>query len=537
MANNNKNPVLIVGAGPTGLVLAIELARRNIPFRLIDRLAKPLTWERAIFLKSRTLEIFDDIGIVDAVLKQSEIVEGIDIYLDAEKSASYRFSGLDSPYPYIASVPQDVTEGLLADHLTSLGGSIERGIEFVDLITTDHGARVKLREGDHETWFEAGWVVGTDGLHSAVRDVIGVAFEGHDYPRLWGVVDAEISGWDMPPRIVTPQLKPPVVIPFPLKDGRKRIYFHPDKAHPDALLDVAERLKLVSPNAALINPDEPRFFHSHSRIAHHFRKDSVLVAGDAAHASNPIEGHGMNAGIQDAYNLGWKLALIMEGAPADLLTQTYEAERQYVARALIQSGDEMETRIEPGNDPALNELITFLSTNKGRELAALAESEITFAYEQNPIIREFGSPPEPTPQMTPIGGRVGDAAGLIGTAGSQNLMDRLKGKHAILLALLGKADPGTIEAALESTKSQLAELPRHPWFGPQTAIVIKGDPPAQYPSDTLLYDTTGVTHNRLSGDRPTYCLIRPDGHLGLRFLPSAFPQALATLESMLPKQD
>ena len=221
-----EGAVLIVGAGPTGLVLGIELARRGLPFYLIDRLKEPLGWDRAIFIKSRSLEVLAALGLADAFLKHGQFVHGVDLYSEAAKVAGYRFGSLDTPYPYILSIPEDETEQILSERLAQLGGHVERGVEFIGLEQSGSGVRVRLRsEGAGERLFEASWVVGTDGIHSQVRAAVDDPFDGHDYGRLWGVVDAHIPGWQHPREIACVQLQPPVVVPFPLGEDRWRIYF------------------------------------------------------------------------------------------------------------------------------------------------------------------------------------------------------------------------------------------------------------------------------------------------------------------------
>jgi 2-polyprenyl-6-methoxyphenol hydroxylase-like FAD-dependent oxidoreductase len=313
-------PVLVVGAGPTGLVLAVELARRGVPFHLIDRRPEPLGRDRAIVVKSRSLELLAGMGLAGVFLRRGRIIRGIDLFSGGRRVAAIGLDGLDSPFPFDLCIPEEETERILAEELGRLGCRIERGVEFAGLEQGERSVTVRLRSfRDGGRALEASWVVGTDGLHSAVREAIGDEFEGHDYPTLWGVADAHLASWHRPVDHATVQIEPPVVIAFPLRDGRWRFTFQPDAAADDHLGTIGAWLQAISPGAALRNPDQPQLFHTHARVARRYRIGRVLLAGDAAHASTPFEGHGMNTGMQDSYNLGWKLALVATGAAPETL--------------------------------------------------------------------------------------------------------------------------------------------------------------------------------------------------------------------------
>jgi 2-polyprenyl-6-methoxyphenol hydroxylase-like FAD-dependent oxidoreductase len=522
----SEAPVLIVGAGPTGLVAAIELVRRGVPIHLVDRLPQPLPWSAAIFIKSRTLEILADLDLVGRFLEQGEIVNGVNFFLGESLVASYRCDDVDSPYPYILSIPESETVSLLTKKLNELGGQVERGVEFVGLEELDDRVRVRLSSLERgEYRLEASWVVGTDGYHSAVREVIGDDFDGRDYPQLWGVVDTELANWRHPRNLACAQLQPPNIIPFPLGENRWRVYFRTEKTNETALAAAGERLALISPGAELVNTAEPQFFRSHGRIARRFRIGRVFLAGDAAHVSNPVEGHGMNAGIHDAYNLGWKLGLMVSGTATEELIESYERERRTVDRKIVESGDGAEGRMAPGADDARKKLIEFLATSEGQHLAALAESEITYTYSNSPIVAEAGAA-APSLLGTQIGSRVGDAPGLMGHEGVFSFHDLIKGVSASLFITADAAEREAVDAWL-SLLARARDL--HPSFLGRAYVVLRG-PPGEAPvPEGVLHDSTGWLHDRLSDGRPTLCLIRPDGHLGFR----CTPPSLEKLESYL----
>ena len=418
----SDKPVLIVGAGPTGLIVGIELARRGVPFHLVDRMAGPAPWSAAIFIKSRSLEILAALGLIDAFLERGQIIDGVDIYLAEKRAASIRFHDADTPYPYILSIPEDQTKELLTEKLEALSGQVEWGVEFLGLEARDGSVKARLKsEESGEYLLEAQWVVGTDGYHSAVRDAIGDQFDGKDYPELWGVADTHIENWRHPRNVTCGQFEPPNVLPFPLGEDRWRVYFRPETTDDSALEMVNARLSLMSPGAKLARTETPQFFKSHSRLARQYRMGRVLLAGDAAHGSNPIEGHGMNAGIQDAFNLGWKLALAVSGKGGEQLIDSYEAERRPVDRSIVQSGDEAYTRMDPKGGEARQEMVAFLASPEGQASAPMAELELDFIYEESPLVEEIGQQPPSSPSHTTIGARVGEVAELVGSEGATSM--------------------------------------------------------------------------------------------------------------------
>jgi 2-polyprenyl-6-methoxyphenol hydroxylase-like FAD-dependent oxidoreductase len=511
----SDGPVLIVGAGPTGLVLAIELARRGMPFHLVDRHPEPLAWDRATVIKSRSLEVFAAMGLADTFVQRGRIIRGVDLFMGEAKVASLRFEGLDSPFPFTLALPEHETERILTERLERLGGQVERGVEFVGLEQGERNVRARLRRLDGaERTLEASWVFGADGVHSGVRDAIGDQFEGHDNPTQWGAVDAHLAGWGHPSDLVAVQIEPPPANPIPLADGRWRIYFRPDPNEHDVLKTVAARLAATCPGAALQDPDAPQLFHTHSRVARRYRIGRVLLGGDAAHACSPIEGHGMNTGIQDAYNLGWKLALVAAGVAPETLLDSYEAERRPVAQAIAGSGDAAEARALQPDPAARLALVQFLATPEGRRAAALAESEITFGYDRSPIVGGQDAPS--ATGGTPVGFRVGDAAPLRRRQGACCLHECIAVPGHSLFVLLGEAGPAALERGLALARAAAKRYAPHlqVWVETRNAL------PGHGAVDELLHDQTGALHERFGAGPGSLCLVRPDGHLGLRAEPS-----------------
>ena len=523
-------PVLIVGAGPTGLVLAIELARRGVPFHLIDRHPEPLGRDRAIVVKSRSLEVFDSMGLADAFIRRGGIIRGISLFSGGTKVASVNLAGLDSPFPFDLCLPEEETERILTEELERLGGRIERGIEFAGLEQGKRSVMTWLRPvRDGERTLEASWVIGTDGVHSGVRETIGDEFEGHDYPARWGVADAHLAGWDQPSDHATVQTEPPVVISFPLRDGRWRFTFRSESEDADVLATVGARLAAISPGAALRDPDEPQLFHTHARVARRYRVGRVLLAGDAAHACTPLEGHGMNTGIQDSHNLGWKLALVVSGAAPESLLDSYEAERRPIAQSIARSGDDAEARAAHLDPTASRTLIQFLATPEGRAAAAMAEAEIAFGYDQSPIVGEVPDT-RAIARGTRVGLRVGDAAPL--QRGNRERGNRALRLHELvgapghtLFIMLGEADPAAVDDGLALARAAAERYRPHL----QAYVVTRNAPTGEDDPNDLLCDPAGALHERFGAEQPCLCLVRPDGHLGFRGAPPCLDSLQAHL--------
>ncbi|MCA9005212.1 MAG: FAD-dependent monooxygenase, partial [Planctomycetaceae bacterium] len=331
-----RTPVVIVGAGPTGLSLAVELARRNIAFLLIDRRPEPLPFDRATVIHSRSLEIFESMGVIDAFLKRGHLMRGFNIFAYGQIVAQTDFNSLECRHPYDLNLSENETEDILTERLIELGGAVTRGWELSGLEQNESQVTAQLRstEGTEQTVI-ADWLVGTDGIHSRVREACGIDVESHRYLRRWGVIDGQIKDWQHAKDRAAIQIEAPALNPIPLPQDRWRIYFRADDEIDNAALleQINAGLDSLSPGSRLLEPDEPMLYHTYRQLSAHYQSGRVLLAGDAAHACSPIEGHGMNTGIHDSFNLGWKLALVIQGTADAKLLASYEQERRPAADA------------------------------------------------------------------------------------------------------------------------------------------------------------------------------------------------------------
>lgn len=332
--------VLIVGAGPVGLFLACECARRELRFRLIEQHAAQSAHSKALAIFPRTLEIFDMAGIAAPFLDAANRVTTIVVATGTRTLARMPFAPASSPYPFVAMVPQDATERLLADALRSRGGAVEYRTSFAGAEQDVDRVRVTLERGGRRETLAARFVVGCDGAHSTVRQGLGLAFEGGEYPERFMLADVETNeALPADEMQLCPNRAGPLAI-FPMSATRRRIVAMIDVPQGDApSLDLTRRLLAERAPAGI----EARALHWSSYFAIHHRRVATLragrifVAGDAAHIHSPFGGQGMNTGLHDAWNLAWKLDLVVHGHGADPLLDSYSAERIPVIRGVLET--------------------------------------------------------------------------------------------------------------------------------------------------------------------------------------------------------
>ncbi len=348
------------------------------------------------------------------------------------------------------------------------------------------------------------WVVGCDGAHSVVRDAAGIEFPGTDIEGQWAVFDAAVEGWNSGYDLVFAHLDQPPVILTPLPHRRWRIYLRPTSDESDVVAEAAEVLASYVPKVSLNEVASPSRFRCHSRVATRYRTGRVLVAGDAAHACTPAEGHGMNTGLQDAFNLGWKLAMVCRGEAGAGLLDTYETERRPVAELVVASGAAAESAhslTDAGERAARDtEIRRAMADPDVAHHEAAAASEIDRVYPRSRTVAgDDGSPLAPgmlLPDTTPVEPARGDPQPL----------HELTHRPGHTLIVLGgpQADPGRVGELV-------AELERH--VGPVVdAVVGLSTRPGGAPVgriDESVAAQLGVVDL-------TVLAVRPDRYIGLR---------------------
>ncbi|MDE3158764.1 MAG: FAD-dependent monooxygenase [Acidobacteriota bacterium] len=337
-----QTDVLIVGAGPVGLFLANECARRGIRWKLIEERSSQSIHSKALAIFPRTLEIFDMAGVVVPFLEKANRVTGVAVITHRRTLAHMRFAPVESPYSFIAMVPQNITENLLLEKLRTRGGDVEYGTKFLTAEPQDGYVNVTADRNGERAGFTASFVVGCDGAHSSVRHGLGLALEGGEYHDSFMLADIETN--EVLPsdemQLCPSELGPLAI--FPISAKRRRIVATIEQPQGDA-----PSLELVRKTLAERAPGGieagalhwSSYFRIHHRNAAQMRRGRIFIAGDAAHIHSPFGGQGMNTGLHDAWNLVWKLDLVLRSHANDSLLDTYEAERLPVIKGVIHTTD------------------------------------------------------------------------------------------------------------------------------------------------------------------------------------------------------
>jgi 2-polyprenyl-6-methoxyphenol hydroxylase-like FAD-dependent oxidoreductase len=341
--------VLIVGAGPTGLMLANQLVRRGISVLIIDRHAGPSLETRALGVQARTLEIYSQLGIVDRALELGKRGTGGNIWADGQHRARIALNDAGdkvTPYPYLLVLGQDDNERIMGDHLRELGGSVQWQTELVSFKQTTESVAAVLKYADgSQREIVAAWVAGCDGARSIVRESCGITFAGAPYEHVFFVADTEMTGKMVPDELNVYLFQDGFHLLFPM---RGKDHWRIAGILPPALRNKPD-LKFEEVIPSLQNEAGDKLsikscswfstYRIHHRAAVRFRDRRCFLLGDAAHIHSPVGAQGMNTGLQDAYNLAWKLALVIEKRAKPALLDSYEQERIPVAKALLSGTD------------------------------------------------------------------------------------------------------------------------------------------------------------------------------------------------------
>jgi 2-polyprenyl-6-methoxyphenol hydroxylase-like FAD-dependent oxidoreductase len=340
--------VLVCGAGPTGLVLALRLARSGVRLRLIDATPEPGTTSRALVVHARTLEFYRQMGLADALLAEGLRFTAVNMWVRARRMARAVLGDMGkgmSPFPFMFVCPQDRHERFLIGHLRQAGVEVERPMALVDFTQDGGGVKARLKDASGAIQeCEAAYLAGCDGARSTARDVLGARFPGGTYDRFFYVADVEATGPVMNDELHVALDDADFMAVFPLKGGHTARLIGTVRAEQESVResltwdDVGRRI------AVRMGIDVQRVnwfstYRVHHRVASAFQRGRAFLLGDAAHIHSPVGGQGMNTGIGDAVNLAWKLADVLRGRAPESLLETYAPERMAFARRLIATTD------------------------------------------------------------------------------------------------------------------------------------------------------------------------------------------------------
>ena len=398
----SETQVLIVGAGPTGLALALWLRKLGLQVRIIDRTAAPGTTSRALAVQARTLELYRQLDLAEAVVRAGHKVPAVNLWARGERKARLDFEtiGTDlTPYSFLEIYPQDEHERLLIARLQDLGVKVERQTELLDFSDTGGAVRARLRavSGAEETC-EAAYLAGCDGARSRVREVLATGFPGGTYRQLFYVADMQGSGPPVNGELHVDLDEADFLAVFPLAGaGRARLIGtvrdeRAERADSLRFEDVSDRA-IENMKLAVERINWFSTYHVHHRVSAQFRHGRAFLLGDAAHIHSPVGGQGMNTGIGDAINLAWKLAAVSAGRAPDALLDSYELERMRFARRLVATTDRAFTFVTA--DGPIAELVrtrlappvlaTATSFEAVREFMFRTVSQITLDYRDAPL--------------------------------------------------------------------------------------------------------------------------------------------------------
>jgi 2-polyprenyl-6-methoxyphenol hydroxylase-like FAD-dependent oxidoreductase len=520
---------LVVGAGPIGLVMACELARHRTACRIIDMAPAVTTLSKAIAIQSRTLEVFEQMGIVQEALNRGLKAQSVNFYAEGRHLAQLSLAELKSPYPFLVDLAQSETEGILDRHLESLGVQVERQVELLGFTQQGDAVTARLRHADgNEEAVTTSWLIGCDGAHSTTRHLLGMPFSGEAFPKSFALADVRLH-WSLPDNELHFFLHPDgVLTAFPLPGGRYRLIVETaaDAAQGNqptpTLEDFQRYFDERGPRGTIVSdPVWMAPFRINSRKVERYRQGRVFLAGDAAHIHSPAGGQGMNTGMQDAYNLAWKLALVNAGRAAPSLLDTYDDERSPVAQAVLRQTDallKMATLKTPISQHLRTLLLPFLAQQEvvqQRMREQIAELDIN--YRKSPLTAEHHSPA--LGRIFNHGPRAGDTAldagpllPLNGT--TTRLFEVLRDTRFTLLLFAGTEpteEPWQqLETLAESVNTRYSDLI-------QFYLVVAGDSLPQgitARTSTLRDPERALSHVYKANTQCLY-LLRPDGYIAL----------------------
>ncbi|WP_328322399.1 FAD-dependent monooxygenase [Streptomyces sp. NBC_00388] len=493
-----NEPVVVVGAGPVGLVLACELLQQDVPVRILDAERGHSEHSRATVIWPRLLELLRRTDVTDRLAHEGQRIQGVSYFSDHAPLGTAWLNRLKStPYPFAVGIPQNRTEEILEQRLLELGGKVERGCTLTALDTTGPLPVARFTQQDGSTQdITASYLVGADGAHSTVRKLLGIDFDGKRLPVCFAITDAELSG-NIAPDLVSYCYTPQGSLALgPVGEGVQRVAVSVPPATAGAApgRDFFQRI-LTERGPVGVELGELRFsttFHVNIRTAASFRSGRCFLAGDAAHIMSPAGAQGMNTGLQDAVNLGWKLAAVARGRLEEAALESYGAERRAAAHAVTRSTS-LQTRWGFLRRPA--QIALRDTVVRGADRTGVLQRQLA------PKIGQIDATYRPESARMPRGGRIvpGDRVPvLLGQGRTTGVWTAVPRDDWTVLLHVGRSRPDTWHDTCAAVREAV---------GDQAEVV---EAPSQ--SHGPLVDALG--------SRPVAAVVRPDGHLYATLAPA-----------------
>lgn len=539
---NQSIDALIIGAGPVGLTMAAALTHHGVRCRLIDKAAAPSDKSKALIVWSRSLELLDGLGLADTFVATGHKISGGSIYANGERVVHLVLTGSESPFGFPLMIPQNETERLLTEHLRRHGVVVEQPVELTTFRESANSVVCTLRHADgREETLETPWLLGCDGAHSTVRHGLGLEFTGQAEPNDWLLADVHISGPVAFDEISVFWHEKGVLAIFPIDRDRFRVIADTGAAAETlpqiapTLADAQARVDERGPGGLrLSDPIWLANFRINERKVSDYRRGRVMLAGDAAHIHSPAGGQGMNTGMQDAFNLAWKLALVNRGVGrAEPLLSSYSSERSAVGDQVLQNAERF-TTLATLRSPVAQWLRNHIAPIVGSFQFVQDKMrhdwwELSISYRHSSLSEDKWPP---LAGGLAAGDRMSDAPLTSASGGETTTLFKMIGGKEYTLLLLPATDdadeiPKILLIGADAARKYSSAL------NAQLILRLDGAHAALTTTTPAWIDSRGRLHEQLHATASTAILIRPDGYIGFRSQPADGDALLAYLDRYL----